>query len=115
MQSIALKSMSIDELWSLREQVDSILSRKIAEEKATLEGRLRSLNITDAIDPVRPRRPYPKVLPKYQNPKNPAETWSGRGRQPHWVRVQLKACKRLEDFLIVRRRSGRRISSDDHS
>ena len=27
----------------------------------------------------RPRRPYPKVLPKYRNPKNPQETWVAAG------------------------------------
>jgi DNA-binding protein H-NS len=98
-----LRSMAIDELWSLHEQVSSILARKISEEKAKLEKRLRTLEIpVNAIGPHRPRRPYPKVLPKYQNPKNPAEKWSGRGKQPLWVRAQLKAGKKLERFLIAR-------------
>ena len=101
-------SMGIDELWSLHERVSSILARKIAQEKAKLEERLRRLqnssleDSNNAIGPSRPRRPYPKVLPKYQNPKNPAEKWSGRGKQPHWVQRQLKAGKKLERFLIAR-------------
>ena len=101
-------SLSVDQLWSLHEQVTSTLTRKIAEEKAKLEARLRSLgnsrleNSRNAIEPSRPRRPYPKVFPKYQNPKNSAETWSGRGRQPHWVRAQIQAGKTLEHFLIAR-------------
>jgi DNA-binding protein H-NS len=95
-------SMDVDELWSLHEQVTSTLARKIAGEKAKLEERLRSLqNPGHAIGPDRPRRPYPKVLPKYQNPKNPAEKWSGRGKQPHWVQAQLKAGKKLERLLIA--------------
>ena len=100
--------MAIDELWSLHEQVSSILARKIAEEKVKLEARLRSLrnssleNSRNAIDPGRLRRPYPKVFPKYQNPKDPAEKWSGRGKQPLWVRAELKAGKKLERFLIAR-------------
>ncbi|WP_246670302.1 H-NS histone family protein [Bradyrhizobium stylosanthis] len=28
------------------------------------------------------RRPYPTVRPRYRNPKNPPETWSGRGKCP---------------------------------
>ena len=95
MKSDSFKSDSIDELWSLHEQVISALVRGIAEEKAKLEERLRKL------DPNRARRPYPKVLPKYQNPRNPAERWSGRGKQPHWVRAQLKAGRKLEHFLIT--------------
>jgi DNA-binding protein H-NS len=95
--------MGIDELWRLHEQVTSTLARKISDEKAKLEKRLRTLEIpANAIGSHRPRRPYPKVLPKYQNPKDPAEKWSGRGKQPLWVRAELKAGKKLERFLIAR-------------
>jgi DNA-binding protein H-NS len=113
MESDALRFMSTDELWSLHEQVNSMLARKIAEQKGKLEERLRSLekNSNSAIGPNRPRRSYPKVLPKYQNPKNPTEKWSGRGRQPHWVQVQLKAGKELEHFLIARSSIERRLQS----
>ncbi len=41
------------------------------------------------------RRPYPKVLQKYQNPDRPSVTWSGRGRQPLWMREHLRKGKRL--------------------
>ena len=103
MEADAFKSMSADELWRLHEQMTSILARKIAEEKTKLEERLCRLeNANSAIGPNRPRRAYPKVLPKYQNPNNTAETWSGRGKQPHWVQAQLRAGKKLEHFLIAR-------------
>jgi len=110
MESAFLQSASIDELWSLHEQVTSTLVRRIAEEKAKLEERLRRLGYSgsaigrtgsSAISPNRTRRPYPKVLPKYQNPRNPSERWSGRGKQPYWVRAQLKAGKKLEHLLIA--------------
>jgi DNA-binding protein H-NS len=106
MDSDSLKSISIDELWSLHEQVTSTLVRRIAEEKAKLEERLRILDGADSSDGSkisrnRTRRRYPKVLPKYQNPSNPAERWSGRGKQPHWVRAQLKAGKKLEHLRIA--------------
>ena len=109
MDNESLKSISIDELWSLHEQVASTLVRRIAEEKAKLEERLRRLAYADgaiglderATSLNRRRRPYPKVLPKYQNPRNPAERWSGRGKQPHWVRAQLRAGKKLEHLLIA--------------
>jgi DNA-binding protein H-NS len=98
----AIAAMSIDELWRLHEQVASMLARKIAEEKARVGERRRLQNINGMMRSSRPRRPYPKVLPKYKNPKDPAETWSGRGKQPHWVQAQLKAGKKLEHFLITR-------------
>jgi len=98
----AFKSMSIDELWHLHEEVASSLAHKLAEEKAKLEERLRFLKDSSAIGASRSRRAYPKVLPKYQNPKNPAEKWSGRGKQPHWLQAQLRVGKKLDHFLIAR-------------
>jgi len=98
----AFESMSVDELWTLYEQVTSVLAETISTEKAKLEERLRKLETagyTTSLDRV--RRPHPKVLPKYRNPTNPAETWSGRGKQPHWLQAQLKANKKLEHFLIA--------------
>jgi DNA-binding protein H-NS len=86
----------------LHEQVTLTLAHRIAQKKAKLEERLRRLRDTnDAMSPDKPRRPYPKVLPKYQNPKNPAQKWSGRGKQPRWLRAQLKAGKKLEHFRIA--------------
>ncbi|MFZ5636557.1 MAG: H-NS family nucleoid-associated regulatory protein [Pseudomonadota bacterium] len=41
-----------------------------------------------------------KVAPKYRNPSNPKETWSGRGKQPRWLAEQVKKGKKAEDFLI---------------
>jgi DNA-binding protein H-NS len=101
METKHLESMSVDQLWDLHEALVAELSRKITLEKATLEQRLRKLGFT-AIhgQSDRRRRPYPKVLPKYRNPKNPAETWAGRGKQPRWLRAQLRSGKRLDDFRI---------------
>jgi DNA-binding protein H-NS len=99
MESESLKSISVDELWSLRERVISTLVRRIAQEKAKLEKRLLRLQDPDGADSSnsskvrrnRTRRPFPKVRPKYQNPKNPRERWSGRGKQPDWVRARRRS------------------------
>ena len=105
----AFKSMSIDELWHLHEELISTLARKLAEEKAKLENRLRFLgNSSSAISSNRKRRAYPRVLPKYRNPDQPSETWSGRGKQPRWLAAQLRSGKRIGDFLIAQPRSGKR-------
>jgi DNA-binding protein H-NS len=96
-----LSEMSLDELWTLHEGVVAELSRKITAEKAILEERLRKID-PELLISKQKRRAYPKVLPKYRNPKNPSETWSGRGKQPRWLATQLKAGKRLDQFLIRR-------------
>jgi DNA-binding protein H-NS len=70
-------------------------------EKARLEERLHKLgSASKVIASDRQRRPYPKVLPKYRNPENPAETWSGRGIQPRWLTAQLRSGKKVKHFLI---------------
>lgn len=93
--------MSSDELWALYERVSGKLARSLVAEVARLEQRLRKIELArDDIAPDECRRLYPKVLPKYRNPKDPAETWSGRGKQPYWVRVQLQSGKKLDDLRI---------------
>jgi DNA-binding protein H-NS len=91
-----LKSMPLEELWKLREEVTVRLGSKLVAEKAKLEERLHQLRPQNH----RMRRPYPKVFPKYQNPKNSTETWSGRGRHPRWLSPQLRSGKKLDDFRI---------------
>jgi DNA-binding protein H-NS len=41
-----------------------------------------------------------KIPPKYRNPKNPEETWTGRGRQPKWLAQELSRGRSLKSFLI---------------
>lgn len=38
--------------------------------------------------------------PKYRNPRNAQETWSGRGRKPKWVEQALSDGKKLEDLAV---------------
>ena len=40
------------------------------------------------------------VAPKYRNPANQMQTWTGRGKQPHWVRDALAGGKSLTDLAI---------------
>jgi DNA-binding protein H-NS len=98
------ESMSIDELWTLRDKMADTLVARIADQKSILENRLRQLTQrfhTKRLRGQRGRRPYPRVLPKYRNPDWPSQTWSGRGKQPRWLTAQLRSGKRVEDFLIA--------------
>ena len=102
--------MSTDELWSIHEQIVSILSDKMRAEKAQLETKLRELGTSLGTSAAkggtekvtRTKRSYPPVRPKYKNPKQPSETWSGRGKRPRWLSALLKSGKKLDDFLIQR-------------
>lgn len=42
-----------------------------------------------------------KVAPIYHNPANPSDSWTGRGRQPKWVKEYLDSGKSLDDLRIT--------------
>jgi DNA-binding protein H-NS len=120
MKESDFKSMTLGELWSLHEQIASVLVGKMVAEKTLLDQRLLQLasraggNATPAENTEKAanaRRKYPRVLPKYRNPAQPAETWAGRGKQPRWLTAQLKSGKKLDDFRIQRSSNRRRRRS----
>lgn len=103
--------MDFEELWLLHEELTKILAEKITAEKRELEKRLAQLNqpaqfgeaeggTVEAGTGQPPRRKYPKVVPKYSNPLQPTETWSGRGKQPRWLVAALRSGHTLEEFRI---------------
>jgi DNA-binding protein H-NS len=103
MQKFDFKSSSTDELWALHEEIASILSAKMQAEKLKLEKRINDLagKFGEALNGIRQPRPYPKVYPKFQNPELPDQTWSGRGKQPHWIRKLLADGRAMDDFRMV--------------
>jgi DNA-binding protein H-NS len=58
----------------------------------------------DAPKPKGGGKPGPKggytVKPKYRNPANATQTWSGRGKQPRWFADALAGGARADDLLI---------------
>ena len=101
MKSDALRSMSTDELWELYEKVHSALADKVEAERAKLNERLRRIESVSTVGVNRVRRPYPPVHPKYKNPINPAEVWSGRGQTTSLGKGSVEDGKRLDQFLIA--------------
>ena len=50
--------------------------------------------------PVSPKGSGPKGEPKYRNPENQDETWSGRGRKPQWIKEAVENGVDLSTFEI---------------
>lgn len=50
----------------------------------------------------KPGRKLGKVAPKYRNPANTKETWTGRGKQPRWLAELTAQGKKVEEFLIAK-------------
>jgi DNA-binding protein H-NS len=99
-----LKSMSIDKLRALKDQIQSTLASKVAEERRTLEAQLGKLS-RFASGGLRSKGlrggKGRTVAAKYRNPDNPSETWAGRGLRPRWLTAAIKAGHKPDDFLIA--------------
>jgi len=108
-KKLELEIMSLDDLWVLHEEISGILSARIKAEKQELEKRLavlngeargpRDPNSFERVPDDKPRRRYPRVLPKYRNPQT-SETWSGRGKRPRWLVAAMKSGRKIEEFQI---------------
>jgi len=96
--------MSIDKLLKLKDEVDTILHTKVADERRTLQAELGKLS-RFSTSPLRSKGlrlgARGPVAPKYRNPENPSETWAGRGLKPLWLAAAIKAGKKLEHFSIA--------------
>lgn len=84
--AIAKKARAENEIQSVREEVNALLEK-------------RGYSFGDVFGKGTGRKTGP-VKPKYRNPKNPAETWTGRGRRPRWLEAELKKNKSIKSFLI---------------
>lgn len=110
---ISLKGMTRKELEKLRADVDKALEKvaegekkaaRLAAEKA---AKSFGFSLEDLADvkvarrgPAKKNDGRAKVAPKYQNPDNADEKWTGRGRKPKWVEAFLAKGGSLDDILI---------------
>jgi DNA-binding protein H-NS len=99
-----LEKLSFAELGELRNRVD----RMMVEKRNSARNELRQ-NITAMLkdhglsiqDLFGRGRKGGVVAVKYRDPKNPENTWTGRGRMPRWLVAATKGSKaKREDFLI---------------
>jgi DNA-binding protein H-NS len=96
----SLKGMNVEALMSLRDQIDKRLLElrgELEKQLAALDGepKGRSIRISSSLKGR-------KVPPKYRS--RSGETWAGRGARPRWMVEALKKGRKMEDFLIKRRR-----------
>ena len=100
-----LEQMDLSELKQLRKDVDRAIAsfedRKKKDALEKLEQAAKELGYSlGELTGVSGAKPRAKVAPKYANPANKAETWTGRGRKPRWVEAALKSGKSLDDLKI---------------
>lgn len=101
-----LDNLTLKELHELRNKVDRAISsfeeRKRREAIAAVEAAAREhgFSLNDLTGAKVSGRRGGKVAPKYANPQNAEQTWTGRGRRPQWVQDALLSGKSLDDLAI---------------
>jgi DNA-binding protein H-NS len=88
----ALEKLSISQLRDLSKLIDVVVAEKQKSEKADIKAKVAALvskaglSITDLFDGRSAKRGKrsPAAI-KYRDPKNPENTWTGRGRKPLWM------------------------------
>ncbi|MDQ2094480.1 H-NS histone family protein [Rhodalgimonas zhirmunskyi] len=99
-----LTSMSLTELQSLQKKVAKAIEKQENRDRkkalAALEATARDLGYSLSELTGGKKAPGSKGAPKYANPENPEQTWTGKGRRPAWVNEALQSGKSLEEMAI---------------
>ena len=104
--AIDLSKLSEKELLKLQVEVDKALKdfektkREAARKAAEAAAKKHGFSLTDLVGGGRGKAKKAPAPAKYRNPSDPAQTWSGRGRQPGWIKDAIKAGKDLKKFEI---------------
>lgn len=99
-----LETLSLKELRNLRNKTERAIAsfedRKKREALAAAEEAVRQFGFNlGELTGGKPRKAS-VVAPKYANPSDASVTWTGRGRQPRWVKEHLENGGSLEDLAI---------------
>ena len=104
MEDLVYNNMTLDELKQIKRDVDKAIAsfeaRKVSEARRELEARARELgfSLSQFAEAIGSKRG--SVAPKYRNPENPEQTWTGRGRQPVWYREAVEAGRSPTEMAI---------------
>ena len=100
-----LSSRSLNELLALRRRVDGAIKEALAREvpaSRDVAAMLAPFGLTPEDMGARRRSVMAgkKLPPKYRDPANEANTWTGRGSQPLWFREAIAAGTPVEVMII---------------
>lgn len=97
---IEVNTMSTEELQEARAVIDAELKKREAKTRAEARKKIIELAESNEID-LEILAASAKGHKRYRNPDNQFETWSGKGRQPRWVKEHLAAGRPLSDLEIT--------------
>jgi DNA-binding protein H-NS len=101
--NIDLTELSLAELHDLIANTQQALTSKQKQARkqviAEIHALAESVGITVVIQ-EEGQATRSKVAPKYRNPDQPTQTWSGRGVKPRWLAALVNAGHDPQEFLI---------------
>lgn len=101
--SLDLESMSRDELKKLivdaQKALKTVDTRRRSEAKRAAEQAAKEYGFS-LEEILNAGGKSTKGTPKYANPADPSQTWTGRGRKPNWVIEAIEAGKSIDDMAI---------------
>ena len=106
MAKIDLEKMSDAELGELAAAVAQEQERRQDAAQQAAVARIHELaagvgmTVAELLARQSQRRAGPKGEPKYRNPDNPEQTWTGKGTRPGWFVAALERGVAREDILI---------------
>jgi DNA-binding protein H-NS len=99
-----LDKMSYSDLLKFDEKIKDAIAEKRTTEAASTKEQLRALaeksgfSLQELFGGKRGPRKASEV--KYRNPKDPTQTWTGRGRKPNWLVDALKKGAKIDSFAV---------------
>ena len=102
MRDSQLEKMSLKELTSLQGKIEAaVIEKRVSERhemRAKMEAIARKSGFTVAELFGGRKGRGTKIAPKFRNPKDPSQTWTGRGRRPNWL---VEAGGNMKRFLVA--------------
>lgn len=101
-----LQTLSLDELKKLQNDVAIAIFNHEKHKRAKAVTEIESVakangySLKELFDGENVASKKTKVAPKYANPADTSQTWTGRGRKPKWVEAMLASGKSLNDAAI---------------
>ncbi len=107
MTKVNLDRMSHKDLLDLQRDVAAAIDRRRNQELSELKRKMVEMasasgfEINELLSGKRTSgKKAGSAAVKYRNPKNPAQTWAGRGRKPTWMVEALKKGQKMENFAV---------------
>ena len=98
------QNLSEKELQIVIDKAAKVLEEKQLEKRKEVITKIKalavSIGVTVDISESKAAKTVKKVAPKYRNPENFSQTWTGRGVSPKWMQALIDAGHKKSEYLI---------------